>query len=50
MSGLLAALILAKEFLRLKLANDIRISVLPIILGDGVLFFNRDRDLNRHYT
>jgi dihydrofolate reductase len=32
--------ILAKEFIRLKLADEIRLSVLPIILGDGILFFD----------
>lgn len=31
---------LAKEFIRLKLADDIRLTVLPVILGDGVLFFD----------
>jgi len=31
---------LAKEFLRLKLANEIRVSVMPVILGDGIPFFN----------
>jgi dihydrofolate reductase len=31
---------LAKEFIRLKLADEIRLSVLPIILGDGTLFFD----------
>ena len=31
---------LVREFLRLKLADEIRMSVLPIILGDGVLFFD----------
>jgi dihydrofolate reductase len=30
---------LVKDFLRLKLADDIRLSVLPVILGDGRLFF-----------
>ena len=29
---------LAKDFIRLKLAEEIRLSVLPIILGDGILF------------
>jgi dihydrofolate reductase len=29
---------LAKEFVRLKLADDIRIMIMPIILGDGTLF------------
>jgi len=32
--------ILAKDFIRLKLADEIRLSVLPIILGDGIPFFN----------
>jgi dihydrofolate reductase len=31
---------LAKDFIRLKLANDIRVSVLPIILGEGTMFFD----------
>jgi dihydrofolate reductase len=31
---------LIKEFIRLKLADEIRLSVLPIILGDGTLFFD----------
>ena len=31
---------LSKDFIRLKLADEIRLSVLPIILGDGILFFN----------
>ena len=30
---------LAKDFLRLKLADEIRLSILPIILGDGLPFF-----------
>ena len=32
--------ILAKDFIRLKLADEIRLSVIPIILGDGTLFFD----------
>ena len=32
--------ILAKEFIRLNLADEIRLSVLPIILGEGKLFFH----------
>jgi dihydrofolate reductase len=32
---------LAKDFIRLKLADEIRVSVLPIILGDGKLFFDQ---------
>jgi dihydrofolate reductase len=31
---------LAKAFLRAKLADEIRLSVLPVILGDGVPFFD----------
>jgi dihydrofolate reductase len=31
---------LAKDFIRLKLAGEIRVSILPIILGDGLLFFD----------
>jgi dihydrofolate reductase len=32
---------LAKEFFRAKLADDIRMPILPILLGDGVLFFDQ---------
>jgi dihydrofolate reductase len=32
---------LCKDFIRLKLADEIRLSVLPIILGDGTLFFDQ---------
>ena len=32
--------ILAKDFIRLKLADEIRLSILPIILGEGTLFFD----------
>jgi dihydrofolate reductase len=31
---------LAKDFIRSKLADDIRLTVLPIILGDGLPFFD----------
>jgi len=31
---------LAKEFIRLKLAHEIRVAVLPVILGEGTLFFD----------
>ena len=31
---------LTKDFIRLKLADDIRLSVMPIILGDGTLLFD----------
>lgn len=32
--------VLTKEFLRLGLADEIVISIMPIILGDGILFFD----------
>ena len=31
---------LTKDLIRLKLADEIRVSILPIILGDGLLFFD----------
>ncbi len=37
---LVGGAVLAKDFIRLKLADDIRVSVLPIILGEGTLFFD----------
>ena len=33
--------VIAKDFIRLKLADEIRLSVMPIILGDGLLFFDQ---------
>lgn len=32
--------VLTKEFIRLKLADEIRLSILPIILGEGMPFFD----------
>ena len=32
--------IIAKDFIRLKLVDDIIISIMPVILGDGILFFD----------
>jgi len=32
---------LAKDFIRLNLADEIRQSIIPIILGDGILFFDQ---------
>lgn len=29
-----------KQLIRLKLAEEIRISFMPVILGDGLLFFD----------
>lgn len=37
---LVGGAMLAKDFIRLKLADEIRVSVVPIILGDGTLFFD----------
>jgi len=37
---LVGGAMLVKEFIRLKLADEIRISILPVILGDGTLFFD----------
>src|SRR6476620_2838373 len=37
---LVGGAMLAKDFIRLKLADEIRLSVLPILLGDGTLFFD----------
>ena len=31
---------LTKEFIRLKLADELIISFMPILLGDGMLFFD----------
>src|SRR5687768_4780707 len=38
---LVGGAMLAKDFIRLKLADEIRLSVIPIILGDGTLFFDQ---------
>jgi dihydrofolate reductase len=38
---LVGGAMLAREFVRLKLADEIRLSVLPIILGDGTPFFDQ---------
>ena len=32
--------LLTRDFIRLKLADEIRVTILPIILGDGLLFFD----------
>jgi dihydrofolate reductase len=37
---LVGGAMLAREFICLKLADEIRMTVLPIILGDGTLFFD----------
>jgi dihydrofolate reductase len=33
--------VLAQDFIRLKLADEINLSILPIILGEGTLFFDQ---------
>src|SRR4026209_2700278 len=37
---LVGGAMLVKDFIRLKLADEIRLSLMPIILGDGLPFFN----------
>ena len=37
---LVGGAMLAKDFIRVKLADEIRLSIIPIILGDGTLFFD----------
>ena len=37
---LVGGAMLAKDFIRLKLADDINLSIMPIILGDGILFLD----------
>ena len=31
----------ARDFIRLKLADEIRLSIIPIILGEGTLFLDQ---------
>jgi dihydrofolate reductase len=38
---LVGGAIVAKDFIRLKLADEIRLSVMPIILGEGMLFLDQ---------
>jgi dihydrofolate reductase len=38
---LVGGAMLAKDFIRLQLADEIRLSVLPIILGEGTLFLDQ---------
>jgi dihydrofolate reductase len=33
--------VVAKDFIRSKLADELRLSILPIMLGDGTLFFDQ---------
>lgn len=38
---LVGGAILARDFIRLNLVDEIRLSILPIILGDGTPFFDQ---------
>ena len=41
----------AAECLRLGLADEVRYSILPILIGDGIQFFEKlDRDIALHLT
>ena len=41
----------AGECLRLGLADEVRYSILPILIGDGIMFFDQlDRDVALHLT
>ena len=43
--------VVAGECLRLGLANEVRYSILPILIGDGIPFFEKlDRDIALHLT
>lgn len=41
---LVGGAMLAKDFINLKLADEIRLSVMPVILGDGLLFFDHIKE------
>jgi dihydrofolate reductase len=41
--------VIAAECLRLRLADEVRYSILPILIGDGTPFFEKlDRDIALH--
>ena len=41
--------VVAAEFLRLDLADEVRYSILPVLIGDGIPFFEKlDRDVALH--
>ena len=43
--------VVAGECLRLGLADEVRYSILPILIGDGIPFFEKlDRDIALHLT
>src|SRR6185369_7367714 len=41
---LVGGAVLAQDFIRLKLADEIRLSIIPIILGEGTRFFDHIED------
>ncbi len=50
-SGLSGAASSRGECLRLGLANEVRYSLLPILIGEGIPFFEKlDRDVALHLT
>jgi dihydrofolate reductase len=43
--------VVSGECLRLRLADEVRYSILPILIGDGISFFEKlDRDIALHLT
>jgi dihydrofolate reductase len=43
--------VVSGECLRLWLADEVRYSILPILIGDGITFFEKlDRDVPLHLT
>ena len=43
--------VVAAECLRLGLADELRYSILPVLIGDGIPFFDKlDRDVALHLT
>ena len=43
--------VVSGECLRLGLADEVRYSILPILIGDGITFFEKlDRDISLHLT
>jgi dihydrofolate reductase len=43
--------VITAECLRLGLADELRYSILPVLIGDGIRFFGKlDRDVALHLT
>jgi dihydrofolate reductase len=50
-SGDLVQFVVSGECLRLGLADEVRYSILPVLIGDGIPFFEKlDRDILLHLT